>query len=67
MAALARSRSIKPSARLARLALLLALGSLWACAEPRPESSTNVLLITVDTLRADHLGSHGFRIAAEDR
>src|SRR5882672_9187144 len=38
------------------LALLLPLA---ACQRSRP----NVLIITIDTLRADHLGSYGFTLA----
>ncbi len=43
------------------IAALFAIGTLASCersapADPRP----NVLLITVDTLRADHLGTYGF-------
>ncbi len=33
---------------------------LLGCAEPRP---ANVLLVTLDTTRADHLGPYGFRLA----
>ena len=50
----------------------LAAGLLVLCAcEPRKapapsptpaaEPRTNVLLITIDTLRADHLGAYGYR------
>ncbi|MEM7136566.1 MAG: sulfatase-like hydrolase/transferase [Myxococcota bacterium] len=56
--------------RILTFALSLALGMSAACkraaeTSPAPEStstssSPNVLLITVDTLRADHLGSYGY-------
>ncbi len=41
-----------------RLILLLVAGSLAACNTEKPQPP-NVLLITVDTLRADHLGCYG--------
>ena len=31
-----------------------------ACSQPRREHTINVLIITVDTLRADHLGCYGY-------
>jgi arylsulfatase A-like enzyme len=37
-----------------------ALLALTACGEPPPSSRPNVLLLTVDTLRADHLGCYGY-------
>lgn len=40
-----------------RWAAVLALLSLAACGEPR---QPNVLLISIDTLRADHLGCYGY-------
>src|SRR5262245_36597449 len=50
-------------ARLVGVALLLTSGSLLAHSAERPAraASPNVLLITVDTLRADHLGCYGYR------
>jgi arylsulfatase len=36
------------------------LPALWACAQPAPP---HVVLITVDTLRADHLGAYGYQAA----
>jgi arylsulfatase A-like enzyme len=54
-ASIAQSSSIRPMA-----SMLLALGLLVSTgcgtAPPRP----NVLLITIDTLRADHLGCYGY-------
>lgn len=41
------------------LALFL-LGSLVSCGEPSPEPPRRVFLITVDTLRADHMGVYGY-------
>ena len=47
-------------------ALGLALAALAACSEPVPPpieplpAKSNILLITVDTLRADHLSSYGY-------
>lgn len=41
-------------------ALAVALGWLAGCSPPRP---TNVLLVTFDTTRADHLGPYGFAAA----
>ncbi len=34
--------------------------SLAATAQPRPEQKPNVLLITVDTFRPDHVGAYGY-------
>lgn len=64
------STSLRPAARLAVLLFLaFGLASLPACTgepeaaparvEPLPARS-NILLITVDTLRADHLSSYGY-------
>ncbi len=50
-----RPRRLRP---LLRLPLLGAAGLLAACGPPRP-APPNVLLITVDTLRADQLGCYG--------
>ena len=51
-----------PAARPQALALLLlGLGSLGACSDPEaPAPQPNVLLISIDSLRADHLGSYGY-------
>ena len=38
-----------------------------AKAQPRGGSAFNVLLITIDTLRADHLGAYGYRRATSPR
>ncbi len=48
----------------------VALVALWACGGPRapapagrpslPGNKLNVLLLTIDTLRADHLGAYGY-------
>lgn len=54
------------------LAGLLALGLLSGCSRPEGQSSApaspaapakNVVLITIDTVRADHLGSYGYKEA----
>jgi arylsulfatase A-like enzyme/Tfp pilus assembly protein PilF len=42
-----------------QIPLILILFLLAACGRSRP----NVLIITIDTLRADHLGSYGFSLA----
>src|SRR6202163_4457528 len=45
-----------------RLILILtALTTLCAAAQTPPKSALNVVLITIDTLRADHLGSYGYK------
>lgn len=51
-----------PSAARATHALALALlaGTLAACPESGPKRPPSVLLITVDTLRADRLGCYGY-------
>ncbi len=40
-------------------AVALAAGAVWLVRERRP-NRPNVLLVTIDTLRADHLGSYGY-------
>ncbi len=40
---------------------LLFLAAATACGDPRPElAPPNFVVISVDTLRADHLGSYGY-------
>ncbi|MDJ0847346.1 MAG: sulfatase [Myxococcota bacterium] len=41
-------------------ALLLALLAVLGCSAGSPPKPTHVLLLTIDTLRADHLGSYGY-------
>ncbi len=42
--------------------LAVACGSLAACApRPRPASAPAVVLVSIDTLRPDHLGCYGYR------
>ena len=43
------------------LFLVIALGALCASAQTPEKSSPNVVLITIDTLRADHLGCYGYQ------
>src|SRR5467141_2264274 len=45
--------------RLTRLLLLLLVPAFGACGRASPR--TSLLLITIDTLRADHLGCYGYR------
>ena len=42
------------------LALLSLVALTLGCGDPTPEPPRRVFLITVDTLRADHLGWHGY-------
>src|SRR5438874_891509 len=52
--------------RRAVLVALLAAGmtvAAWFALKPRKSPRPNVLLITIDTLRADHLGCYGFSLA----
>lgn len=42
------------------LPALLALGLAAACQQPEPPTRSNILLVTIDTLRADHLSSYGY-------
>jgi arylsulfatase A-like enzyme len=42
------------------LVLLLLVGTLTACAAPGEDSRPNVIVISIDTLRADHTGWHGY-------
>jgi arylsulfatase A-like enzyme len=57
----------KPSPKRACISLLPVVGLLLSngCASPPPP--TSVLLITIDTLRADHLGVYGYRRATSPR
>ena len=65
-----------PARRLVLLAALVALGAgVWAAvARPRwahavfpPRSPRNLLLVSIDTLRADHLGCYGYAGGADAR
>ena len=47
--------------RLPLVAALLVAGLPLACAEP-PTAPPHIVLIVADTLRADHLGCHGYRL-----
>ena len=49
----------RPLRRAATAALLVCLAALCACAAPEP-TRPNLLLIVVDTLRADHLAAYGY-------
>src|SRR5207237_441722 len=53
------SLSSKPFARLAILAALFLVRCSGSAGQPHPRRPLNVLLITVDTLRADALGAYG--------
>ena len=63
-----RSRDAR-TRRTAPLALLLALLSpLFSCAPAAPtDARPNVLLITIDTLRADRLGTYGYALSTSPR
>ena len=45
---------------LALTALLIAGAAMWHCFAPRTHEVRNVLLISIDTCRADHLGCYGY-------
>jgi len=60
-------RQLPLAGALGLLAVVGALGALGATAPPRraqqsppPATSTNVVLVTIDSLRADHLGAYGY-------
>lgn len=57
-----RRLSISWSARALAPALILALPLVWSCSRGA-ERNPNLLLVTVDTVRADHLGSYGYGAA----
>ena len=62
-----RSHSAYDAPVSSRVHLVLALNILWHCAcsgpESQSESRPNILLITLDTTRADHLGCYGYEKA----
>ena len=52
---------VAPHLRLRRALACVVLGGLaGACGTPEPTPVPSVLLVTVDTLRADHLGAYGY-------
>lgn len=55
-----RRPSTTSSSRLASV-LLAGCGILVGCGSPDTEPPTSILLITIDTLRADHLSAYGYR------
>lgn len=62
-----RARAAAARGRAGLLALVLALGGA-ACGGPAPrEAGPNLLLLTVDTLRADHLGAWGHALPTSPR
>jgi arylsulfatase A-like enzyme/Flp pilus assembly protein TadD len=46
---------------MARGPLVLALAVLFGCGGVRPRQGQNLLVITIDTLRADRVGAYGYR------
>ena len=42
------------------LAALSLVAGLGACRPVRPQTPRNLILISIDTLRADHLGIYGY-------
>src|SRR5436190_23228173 len=53
--------TIRRSMRRPAAALLLALAALLlGCHKPHPRGRWNVVVVMVDTLRADHLGAYGY-------
>ena len=55
-----RNAEFKRMGLAACVALVLGTATCVLCARPRREKRPNVLLILVDTLRADHLGCYGY-------
>jgi len=50
-----------PTVKVYALALTFAIALIAAaCSQPIPNRTLNVMIITVDTLRADHLGCYGY-------
>ena len=57
-----RRPSVPWRARALALPLLLTLPLAWSCSRGG-ERNPNLLLVTIDTVRADHLGCYGDRDA----
>ena len=56
-----RRRAPGPARRCLRaIACLLPVAALAACARPERVEPPNIVLISIDTLRADHLGAYGY-------
>lgn len=55
-----RVRTTISFAVLALAALLIAGAAMWRHFAPRTHEIRNVLLISIDTCRADHLGCYGY-------
>ena len=54
--------AVSKGRRLFRGALLLALPAIVSCAEEKPPRPPNVVLVCMDTVRADHLGAYGYDV-----
>ena len=58
------SRSPEPTRKIGRLLVLAVLALVAACTPAsQPQGRPNVLLVTIDTQRADHLGCYGYKAA----
>lgn len=56
-----RRPTVPPRRPVPRLvALLAATFGCWGCADKNPPRPRNVLLVSIDSLRADHLGCYGY-------
>ena len=57
----------RPGSRSRRRALTLLAALVCSCGGERPARGPNVLLISIDTLRADHLSSYGYERGTSPR
>jgi hypothetical protein len=59
MQARRRAQQARCRARTGVAAALIAIGSVASCTESRPPAARHLVLVTIDTLRADRVGVYG--------
>lgn len=58
----AHARALAAPGIVLGMAFVISLAGLAGCRRNAPPARPNVLLITIDTLRADHVGAYGYRL-----